>query len=383
MRPRPEWEAGRGVIPSASSSSECSDVFDQPSYNSQSTHPTQYSLRFGQVGHCEPSSPDPSKEKDDIMVWADDEGPRGSQTTYSSTLSSEDDMSEFSFEEGGEIYHEQNRLAPAVLSSTPRNFDQYFPSRERLLIRHDDTTLDGNMNLRVDTQFLMPDGKKRPLTLFHLRMYDLKSRDFSLRRYCRESGREVCNSARQYQESHNATRPGLQRSLSNALASLRRRSSSQSHGNPQLSSRNSEKNSMNDDDQLSILDEDGSKQQSRQPTNVIKLEFSNYAHIDVVRCSSRSSSSWKFDYWGNAYYWKKQVDEHGNRAYRLFRSGTEFPCAHIVQDVLTTQEAATESRKGGWVPPCSLWITDDQIATSPDVAEYVHFTSSRRLMLTY
>ena|ERR1700761_376165 len=370
MIPRPEWKRGRGVIPNASSSSECSDIFDQPSYNSQNTDPTQYSVKSGQVGHYEPMSPELSKDKDDIMLWAN-EDPLGSQLTYSSTLSSDDDVSEFSFEETRNIYNEHNRLGPAALTSTPRNFDQYFPSRDRLLIRHDDSTLDGNMNLRVDTQFLMPNGKKKPMTLFHLRMYDLKSRDFSLRRYCRDSGREVCSATREYQQSRSTIRPRLHRSLSNAFANLRRRGSSQSHGSPDILRRNSRHGSVNVDDQLSISEADDSRQEARYPTNVIKLEFSNYTHIDVVRCPSGPATSWKFKYWGNSYYWKRQIDEQGNRSYRLFRAGTEFPCAHIVQDVLTTLEAEQECRKGGWVPPCSLWITDDQVATSPDVAEYV------------
>src|SRR5438045_7130949 len=92
----------------------------------------------------------------------------------------------------------------------------YFPSSRRLLIQHDDSTLDGNMNLRIETEH---NGGKPPHQLFHLRMHDLKSRQFSFRRHCRESGREVCHCNRKLALPL-VERPGLQRSVSNALANL-------------------------------------------------------------------------------------------------------------------------------------------------------------------
>jgi hypothetical protein len=39
-----------------------------------------------------------------------------------------------------------------VIAATPSDFSELFPSHRRLQIRHDDSTLDGNMNLRVDTE---------------------------------------------------------------------------------------------------------------------------------------------------------------------------------------------------------------------------------------
>ncbi|MBE7181245.1 MAG: hypothetical protein INR71_08560, partial [Terriglobus roseus] len=37
-----------------------------------------------------------------------------------------------------------------IYPATPSDFAELFPSSRELLIRHDDTTVDGNMNLRVD-----------------------------------------------------------------------------------------------------------------------------------------------------------------------------------------------------------------------------------------
>jgi hypothetical protein len=362
---RRQWVAARENNRSTSSSFEPSQIFDEPSSNSQNTDPTQYTLSSYQDDECDSVYEEPEFD----MMDCAPEDPRESQYTYASTASSDDDISELSLDDCRDMPYQHIQLGPVALASAPRNFDTYFPSRERFLIRHDDSTIDGNMNLRLDTQFIMPNGRKRPMTLFHLRMHDLKSRDFSLRRYCRDSGREVCNSIRKYQTSSSSIRPALQRSLSNAFANLRRQNSSSSSSRPATSRRNSANSSMRDADQESLPDVDEPIRRPRYPTNVINLEFSNYAHINLTRCGTDSSLNWKFEYWGNQYCWKRQIDDHGNRAFRLFRAGTDFPCAHIIQDVLTRSESESESRKGGWVPPCSLWLTDEQIATSADIAE--------------
>jgi hypothetical protein len=157
----------------------------------------------------------------------------------------------------------------------------------------------------------------------------------------------------------------LQRSLSSAFATLRRKHLDLP---PKLQRHNSTYTSPRDEDD-GESESDSPSTTARYPTNIIKLEFSNYAHINVTRCGGSTPTSWKFDYWGISYTWKKQVDENGNKSYRLFRTGSEIPCVHIVQDVLTTLEAEVESNKGGWVPPCSMWMTDDCILTAPDVAE--------------
>jgi hypothetical protein len=143
--------------------------------------------------------------------------PKTSVETYASTVPSEEalvnDMGEFDLPEYTAEQYD------TVVPATPSDFSELFPSRRRLTIRHDDSTLDGNMNLRIDTE-VHASGRRCDMTLFHLRMHDLKERQFSLRRYCRDSGREVCHSVLKTQKPLAVKRPGFQRSLSNALSSM-------------------------------------------------------------------------------------------------------------------------------------------------------------------
>ncbi len=157
-----------------------------------------------------------------------------------------------------------------AMASTPRNFATYFPSADRVTICHDDSTLDGNMNLRLDTTIHTQSGERRQLTLFHLRMRDLKTRDFSLRRYCRDSGREVCHSKRRVQP---LSEQGIKGYFSNALASLRW--SKQPSADLPPPSTSCEEDDSEDEG------EDASKTSRARPklSNVMNLEFSKlHAH---------------------------------------------------------------------------------------------------------
>jgi hypothetical protein len=132
-------------------------------------------------------------------------------------------------------------VEPNARPSSPQEFAKLFPSLNRLSIRHDEFTPDGNMSLRIDT--VVTGRRRTAIQLFHLRMYDLAKREFSLRRYCRDSGREVCNSKRLYagpaschstrgkhqkkEEKEESNRPSLQRSMSSAFKSLGGKSSKQ------------------------------------------------------------------------------------------------------------------------------------------------------------
>ena len=107
------------------------------------------------------------------------------------------------------------------------------------------------------------------------------------------------------------------------------------------------------------------------PTNTIKLEFSNYAHVDIKRRGAGSNKRYEFAYWGAAYRWQRVSIQRGKIeevSYHLLRGGTEhddMPLAHIVPVPLTANEAFDEDDKGGWIPPCSLWmsrILDDDLA---------------------
>lgn len=298
--------------------------------------------------------------------------PRASVHTYASTVPSEEDLGDEtpSFDVPDESNH---RFASTAIPSTPPEFAEFFPSTRRLQVKHDDSTLDGNMNLRVDTEVRSSEGHRVDLTLFHLRMHDLKDRRFSLRRYCRDSGREVCHSSRKNSPPANARTPGLQRSMSSALSTLRHKSESKSSMKSSLKRSDSGYGSLFEED----MEVQGVSPRSRNslplPTNTTHLEFSNYAHIDIKRRGTKSSKRYEFEYWGIKYAWKRVERKTGSVkevSYHLVDTETSQTIAHIVPDVLTDAELCIEDAKGGWVPPCSLWISDPRVAQgSTDVAE--------------
>lgn len=301
---------------------------------------------------------------------------RKSFETYTSTEPSEYD--EFSDDEPDfellDLPDEEDYQSDA-LPATPRDFADLFPSARRMEIRHDDSTVDGNMNLRVDTQVESQYSKqKRNITLFHLKMQDLKSRDFSLRRYCRDSGREVCHSVRKYQVPISERRPSFTKSFSSAVAQFRK--------HPEHNINASDGLRRHDSGYGSIFDEDYEgkpksrrrpEQKSRLPTNTLKMEFANYAHVDVKCRGASISKAYEFEYWGFSYSWVRNVKRIGTFqevSYHLLRNDKPSPLAHIVPVPLTTAQKEEENLKGGWVPPCSMWIKDEDIFEAlPDVAE--------------
>jgi hypothetical protein len=146
-------------------------------------------------------------------------------------------------------------------------------------------------------------------------MHNLENREFSLRRYCRSSGREVCHYVRKRIESKipgsgSGTISGIHQALSNirrrassivALISSFRRHSSSTRGSVAssrgtISSRlsSSRYNSISsrtdhdesDDDSL-IRDE--STVDFSFVSRTIRIEFSNYARIDI-KCRGSTSS---------------------------------------------------------------------------------------------
>ncbi|KAK8232674.1 hypothetical protein HDK77DRAFT_485092 [Phyllosticta capitalensis] len=270
-----------------------------------------------------------------------------------------------------------------AVPATPKDFAELFPSPNRLCIRHDDTTLDGNMNLRIDTQ-VETRHSKQLVTLFHLRMHDLKSRDFSLRRYCRDSGREVCHSIRKYQKPP-SERPALQRSFSSAIATFRHKPERNNSATASLKRQDSGYGSISAD-----KEDPNSKSASQPkraqviPTNTMKLEFSNYAHVDIKRRGSASNKRYEFEYWGIDYSWKRIMKRDGDfceTSYHLLRSGSDQALAHIVPVPLTTSQAREEAAKGGWIPPCSMWLSDGSLTGGvSDLADVVVATGLMTLV---
>lgn len=304
--------------------------------------------------------------------------PRISAETYASTSSSVEDLGDDlpPFEVPEVSDYSSQTLPSTALTSSPEEFAEYFPSTQMLSIRHDDTAMDGNMNLRIETEARTLDGRKIDLQLFHLRMHDLKRREFSLRRYSRDSGREVCHSSRKYTKPSVIRRPGLQRSMSNALSSLRSRSESKTCTMKSLKRHDSGYGSLHEDK----MEEDIASQSPRPsssipiPTNTTQLEFSNYAHLEVKRRGTKTSKRYEIEYWGTKYFWKRAVvkSSHFEKvSYHLVNTKTSAPLAHITQAPLSEADQEEETAKGGWIPPCSMFLEDSMLDRSTDLADVV------------
>jgi hypothetical protein len=338
------------------------------SEHSRSTAPTVYSDR--PVLKRYDTSPANLGHQGGRLAAHDELDPHASVETYASTIASTEDLipqPEYEVPpERAEIF------SPNSIPTKPSEFAELFHAGRRIHIEHDDSTPDGNMNLCLDTEISIS-GQRWKMTLFHLRMRDLRDRQFSLRRHCRDSGREVCKSSRKFapvpQDQKAAKRPPLQRSISSAISSLvgikpkenarARRSSGASDEFPSPAS-----DSIDLPSQIS---------RSTTPTNTIRLEFSNYALVEIHATGTKSSKQYDFDYWGSQYYWKRQVLRDGHLkaiSYHLINATSNEAIAHITPEPLTRLQAIEEEYKGGWVPPCSLFITD-QKAFSTDLADVI------------
>ncbi|KAI9799360.1 MAG: hypothetical protein M1833_004059 [Piccolia ochrophora] len=344
--------------------------YSHDSEYSRSTAPTSYGPEsrpsFRRYETASPTCGD----YDANVPWACD--PRASTETYASTIPSEDDVVDDLPEYEVPEYHPETYHHDDPIACTPPEFADLFPSSRRLRIAHDDTTEDGNMNLRIDTKVPTSGGRKRDFTLFHLRMHDLKRREFSLRRYSRDSGREVCHSTRKYTKPAVERRPGLQRSVSNALANFRGKQDMRDLASMSLKRHDSGYES----DELEVPEMKSAQKDSRMPlpTNTTKLEFSNYSQVHVKRRGAKSSKRYEFEYWGSQYSWKRVAKKGGNFceiSYQLVNPvGTTL--AQIVPEPLTTAQARAEEAKGGWVAPCCLWITDNNVCGgSTDLADVI------------
>jgi len=326
---------------------------------------------------------------------------RASAETYASTKSS-----------GGEEFISAipNYLASgpdefvagtSLRESTPQNFSEFFPSTKRLLIQHDDTTYDGDMNLRVETQVVGQNSKIERVQLFHLRMHDLRDREFSFRRYCRSSGREVCHSVlKRIKQTSQATSPQIERRVSNAFSTIRRKASSAASSiasirrttsnRGSISSRNGSRHSSfgsqggYDDEVYGDGPGESSNVEVSIDSSIIKLEFSNYACVDIQRRGRKSSKRYKFEYWGNQYTWNR-VKTDSNYSFHLIKDGEAAnPVAHIIPELRSLSEQKQDEADGGWVQPCSMWIADKSVLDkTTDLAEYESLTTEFPLTNKY
>lgn len=303
---------------------------------------------------------------------------RTSIDTYASTAASAEDLTP---QPQYEVPRERmTTFASDSISTIPSEFAELFGPNRRILIEHDDSTSDGNMNLRLDTEITVSGGRRKKMTLFHLRMQNLRDRNFSFRRYCRESGREVCKSSRKCvvkpsvpEPKRNTLRPKLQRSFSTAISAL---IGSKAHGTArppleraQTFSHGFDGHEASDSGSDFVLHDD---LEATVPTNTIRLEFSNYAQVQIHPEGSRSSKRYEFEYWGHYFHWAREVCQDGEfseTSYHLINATSNRTIAHITPEQLTRRQARKETHQGGWVPPCSLTITDEDafLTDLPDV----------------
>lgn len=297
---------------------------------------------------------------------------RDSSVTYASTVPSSEELPE---EPRYEVATDRYETVPTnTIPSNSSTFADLWPSARRLVIRHDDSTIDGNMNLCVDTLIPGDRGRQQEVTLYHLRMHDLHTRKFSFRRYCRDSGREVCHSTRKMNPSVTPKRPVRRRSWSSVLSSLRPGSNGTATAVTHLNRQDSGYRSGADEE---AAEDDGHSSAGSEPTsaltNTLLLEFSNYAHVDLRRRGAKSSKRYEFEYWSTKYQWRRDTRKDGDFtevSYHLVDTGHSRPVAHIVPEVLTPMDVVEEEGKGGWVPPCSFWISDESVyERMHDVAE--------------
>jgi hypothetical protein len=356
---------------SSSSSSSRSYASD----HSRSTAPTIYSDRPMFVRHD--TSPANLCHHGDRSSTRDEPEPRASVETYASTIASTEDLIP---QPEYELPLEREQVFSSTsIPTIPSEFAELFEAGRRIHIEHDNSTSDGNMNLCLDTEISVS-GQRRKMTLFHLRMRDLRDRQFSLRRHCRDSGREVCKSSRKYGPVRDvrkpSKRPALQRSLSSAISSLM---GGKERENARSGRRGVRDNSSEAFDGFPSLSSDSSddlpSRNSRPtvPTNTIRLEFSNYALVKIHASGTKSAKQYDFEYWGSQYYWKRQVRRDGHMkatSYHLINAISNEAIAHITPEPLTRRQAMEEEYRGGWVPPCSLFITD-QKAFSTDLADVI------------
>lgn len=377
----------------ATSNNDSSTSSDSDRY-SQSTVPTSIpSLNHGSISSAAESDRDVRvhyESSQESSTWGDNA--RASVNTYCSTVPSFDEALEDDDEGayGHYNYYDYYEKAPRneAVPATPAEFAQLFPSIRRFQIRHDDASADGDMNIRVDTNLNERGGMPQLITIFHLRMYDLQKREFSLRRYGRDCGREVAHTHQKKPET--LKRPGLQRSVSKAFQSFRSKSPEVEKPQAGIVRQDSGYGS-------SLEDEDGDChaekqcQQQRKETetttqcNAIAMEFSNYAHVCITRKGTRATRKYDFEYWGKNYSWKRLIRKNPATAedeisYQLVNNASDNIVAVILPDPVSPM---TETINGEFVPPCSFYLKDslaDPINGPADVADVIMTTGLMALV---
>jgi hypothetical protein len=190
----------------------------------------------------------------------------------------------------------------------------------------------------------------------------------------------VCNSKRKYIDPVENRHPILQKSVSTAVKTLTGRPilhrvpTSGSLFSPKSRPGTSHSTTVADDELTSSFEHSHVREQKQKarlvPSNTVKLEFSNYARVEVRR-HGHKSKKYEFEWWDHKYTWRRVVDKlTGTISFHLFRDGSNTPVAHMVPETRTPNQIDVDEHAGGWIPPYHMWISDQSlIDVQTDVAE--------------
>jgi len=168
-------------------------------------------------------------------------------------------------------------------------------------------------------------------------------------------------------------RPGLQRSVSRALQSIRGKSESEKQ---MVLNRQDSGYCSNPDDEDEEERPRSRESNDEQKSSSFRLEFSNYAHVEVNRKGIKGSRKYDFEYWGKNYSWKRLIRRHpatgdDEISYSLVNNGNGSIVASIVPD----PNNSMDEEAGEFIPACTLQLKDATLQDlHADVADVIMAT---------
>ncbi|TGZ82569.1 hypothetical protein EX30DRAFT_329930 [Ascodesmis nigricans] len=225
-----------------------------------------------------------------------------STSTYQSTKSSATDVeSEYEAEPYNSYTDPSYLREPAeerAVPATPSEFAELFPTTNRLMIKHDESTYDGDRNLRV------------------------------------------AHAKRRFEKS-SQLRPALTKALTTSF----RGKSDLPWGPVQ----------RQDSGYHSEGEEETEVQDVKAPkhTNSMSLEFSNYAHVELTRRNATAVKKYDFEYWGTSYTWRRTVGANDFTSYSLTNNKSGKTVATLTPD-------PDGQANDGFIRPYSLYFKDSK-----------------------
>lgn len=265
------------------------------------------------------------------------------------------------------VYHPDVTPGASLQPSTPGDFAVLFPSLNPFTIGHDNFGSDGNMNIVVDVPSPHIDKLGGRIQLFHLKMVNLSTREFSLRRYSRDSGDEFSWSRRKYVELD--TRPILQRSFEQVIEKLGNRLTGHEFEPDIIDARDSLAATGGYSPWVSVDNDIGDIKEFKS-TDVIRLGFQNYSTVELEYVSSRKARSYQFSFWHRDYIWNWVVDQDLISLHLFEGRQRKNPVASIVPIASSPKQIQANEATGAWVPPCQMRFIEDNVLYNDQLAEY-------------